>query len=116
MFRLTWCAAAFDVNAEVDNGRGPVDYKISMGKANAGLVEFKLASNTSLEKNLRNQVAIYEEASNTNRSLKVILYFSDSELDKVLRILNNLGLVRNPNIILIDANCDNKPSASKAKT
>lgn len=116
MFRLTWCATAFDVNAEVDNGRGPVDYKISMGKANAGLVEFKLASNTSLEKNLRNQVAIYEEASNTNRSLKVILYFSDSELDKVLRILNNLGLVRNPNIILIDANSDNKPSASKAKT
>jgi len=79
-------------------------------------VEFKLASNTSLEKNLRNQVAIYEKASNTKRSLKVILYFSDSELDKVLRILKTLGLVGNPDIILIDANSENKPSASKAKT
>ncbi len=116
MFRLTWCATAFDVNAEVNNGRGPVDYKISMGKANAGLVEFKLASNTSLEKNLRNQVAIYEKASNTKRSLKVILCFSDSELDKVLRILKTVGLVGNPDIILIDANSENKPSASKAKT
>lgn len=116
MFRLTWCATAFDVNAEVNNGRGPVDYKISMGKANAGLVEFKLASNTSLEKNLRNQVAIYEKASNTKRSLKVILYFSDSELDKVLRILKTVGLVGNPDIILIDANSEYKPSASKAKT
>lgn len=116
MFRLTWCATAFDVNAEVNNGRGPVDYKISMGKANASLVEFKLASNTSLEKNLRNQVAIYEKASNTKRSLKVILYFSDSERAKVLRILKTLELVGNPNIILIDASSENKPSASKAKT
>lgn len=116
MFRLTWCATAFDVNAEVNNGRGPVDYKISMGKVNAALVEFKLASNTSLEKNLRNQVAIYEKASNTKRSLKVILYFSESELAKVHRILKTLEQVGNPDIILIDANSENKPSASKAKT
>jgi hypothetical protein len=87
-----------------------------MGKANASLVEFKLASNTSIEKNLRNQVAIYEKASNTKRSLKVILYFSESELDKVRRILKTLKLVGNPDIILIDANNKNKPSASKAKT
>lgn len=113
MFRLTWCATAFDVNAEVNNGRGPVDYKISQGKKNAGLVEFKLASNTSLEINLRNQVAIYENASDTQRSLKVILHFNESELVKVLRILSNLGLSGNQDVILIDANRDNKTSASK---
>jgi hypothetical protein len=49
---------AFDVNAEVNNGRGPVEYKISVGKANAGLVEFKLARNTSLEMNLRNPAGL----------------------------------------------------------
>ncbi|WP_288255147.1 hypothetical protein [uncultured Hydrogenophaga sp.] len=114
MFRLTWCATAFDVNAEVNNGRGPVDYKISDGKSNAALVEFKLASNTSLEKNLRNQVAVYQKASNTKRALKVILHFSDSELDKVNRILKSLGLAGNPDVILIDASRANKPSASKA--
>lgn len=114
MFRLTWCATAFDVNAEVNNGRGPVDYKISKGKENASLVEFKLASNTSLEKNLRSQVAIYEKASNVKHSLKVIMFFTDSEYAKVLRILQTLELDNNPDIILIDANRDNKPSASKA--
>ncbi len=102
------------MNAEVNNGRGPVDYKISKGKENAGLVEFKLASNTSLEKNLRNQVAIYEKASNTKRSLKVILFFTESEHAKVLRILQDVKLNNNPDIILIDANRDNRPSASKA--
>jgi hypothetical protein len=114
MFRLTWCATTFDVNAEVNNGRGPVDYKISKGKENASLVEFKLASNSSLEKNLRNQVAIYEDASNTKRSLKVILFFTESEHAKVMRTLQTLELEKNPDIILIDANRDNKPSASKA--
>lgn len=114
MFRLTWCATAFDVNAEVNNGRGPVDYKISKGKENASLVEFKLASNKGLEKNLRNQVAIYENASNAKHSLKVILFFTESEHGKVLRTLQTLKLDNNPDVILIDANRDNKPSASKA--
>jgi hypothetical protein len=37
MFRLTWYATVFDVNAEVNNGRGPVDYKVSKGRRNASL-------------------------------------------------------------------------------
>lgn len=114
MFRLTWFATAYDVNSEVNNGRGPVDYKVSMGKRNASLVEFKLASNTGLEKNLRNQVAIYEKASNTAKSLKVILFFTDAELVKVRRVLRDLNLDRNESIFLIDARANNKPSASKA--
>ncbi len=40
MFRLTWYASADDVNAEVNNGRGPVDYKISRGSKDSTLVEF----------------------------------------------------------------------------
>ena len=114
MFRLTWFATAYDVNSEVNNGRGPVDYKVSLGKRNASLVEFKLASNTGLEKNLRKQVAIYEKASDTTKSLKVILFYSDPELAKVQRILRDLKLDRDENIVVIDARADNKPSASKA--
>lgn len=114
MFRLTWCATSFDANAEVNNGRGPVDFKISKGKENASLVEFKLASNTALERNLRKQVAIYQDASNTSRSLKVILFFTEPEHAKVVRMLQTLELADNPDVILIDANRDNKPSASKA--
>ena len=78
------------------------------------LVEFKLASNTQLKRNLQKQVAIYEKASDTEQSLKVIIYFSARELARVGKILRELGLRDKSDIILIDACADNKPSASKA--
>ena len=112
MFKLTWFRTEYDVNSEVNNGRGPVDTKISRGKKNANLVEFKLAKNTALEKNLDNQVKIYEKASDTDKSIKVIMYFNDSELEKVTRILKKLKLEKREDIILIDASP--KMSASKA--
>lgn len=115
LYRLTWLASESDVNREVNNGRGPVDFKISRGKKDSTLVEFKLAKNTSLEKNLKNQVKIYEAASDTKQSIKVILYFSYRELNKVNWILKKLKLTGNPDVVLIDARNDNKPSASKAK-
>ena len=71
MFRLTWCATAFDVNAEVNNGRGSSDYKVSKGRRNASLVEFKLASNSSLRRNLEKQVEVYARASQTEKGIKV---------------------------------------------
>ena len=114
LFRFTWFGTVFDVNAEVNNGRGPVDYKVSMGDADKTLVEFKLAKNTKLKQNLKNQVKIYEAANNTNQSLKVILYFTEKEKESVLSILEELKLQDDENIILIDA-CDNKPSASNVK-
>lgn len=113
-FRLTLHASISDVNSEVNNGRGPVDVKISRGSADKCLVEFKLASNTHLKRNLQNQVQIYEAANQTKKSLKVIIYFTETEQNKVIEILKELGLEDNPNIILIDARDDNKPSASKA--
>ncbi|PLY57865.1 hypothetical protein HBH1_03895 [Herbaspirillum sp. BH-1] len=113
MFRLTWYATAFDVNAEVNNGRGPVDYKVSKGKRNASLVEFKLASNSSLRRNLEKQVEVYAKASQTDRAIKVILYFSDSELEKVMGILRDLKLQDREDIVLIDAGRENKTSGSK---
>jgi hypothetical protein len=112
MFKLTWFRTEYDVNSEVNNGRGPVDAKISKGKKNANLVEFKLAKNTGLEKNLRNQVKIYEKASDTDKSIKVIMYFNDRELEKVTRILKGLELDKREEIVLIDASP--KASASKA--
>jgi hypothetical protein len=114
MFKLTWFATFFDVNSEVNNGRGPVDFKVSYGSREASLVEFKLASNTSLKKNLKNQVAIYEKANQTAKSLKVILYFSSGELAATNRVLRSLGLENSSSIVLIDARQDNKVSASKA--
>ena len=75
-------------------------------------MEFKLAKNTGLEKNLQHQVKIYERASETNASIKVIIYFSETELERVMNILRRLGLVNRPDIVMIDASP--KVSASKA--
>jgi hypothetical protein len=112
IFRLVWFGSALDINREVNNGRGPVDYKISYGVNNATLVEFKLASNTKLKQNLAKQVDVYKAASNTDRAIKVILYFSKEEEQKLFGVLSELHLAGSDDIVLIDARNDNKPSAS----
>lgn len=114
MFKLTWFGTSMDVNAEVNNGRGPVDFKVSRGRADACLIEFKLAKNTALERNLLHQVKIYEKASETRSSIKVIVYFSEDELSRVNKLLQKLNLESKEDIVLIDASLDTKVSASKA--
>jgi len=113
IYRLTWYASDFDVNREPNNGRGPVDYSISKGSKNKTLIEFKLASNSKLKQNLAKQVEVYEKANNTENSIKVILYFDNSEFKKVTKILKELKIDSKPNIILIDAGW--KISASNVK-
>jgi hypothetical protein len=62
----------------------------------------------------RSQAEIYQEASDAAAAYKVIVYFAAQELEKLRRILRELGLEGHESIILIDARSDNKPSASKA--
>jgi len=115
MFRLTWYATPANVSSEVNDGRGPVDYSISVGKSDKTLVEFKLASNTKLRQNLEHQVEVYKKAAQTNKDIKAILFFSYAEERRVKKILNDLGLQDKDNIVLIDARNDNKISASNVK-
>lgn len=114
LYRLTWFGTLSDVNREVNNGRGPVDFAVSRGRADKSLVEFKLASNSQLKRNLQNQVPIYKKASDAQHSLKVIFFFSREEKERVERTLKELKLTGHPDIILVDSRRDNKPSASKA--
>jgi len=114
LYRFTWFASPSDVSREVNDGRGPADYKISRGSKDKSIVEFKLASNPQLERNLQHQTAIYEKASDAKRSIKAILFFSESEHDRVTSILRRLKLHGRENVVLIDARSDNKPSGSKA--
>ena len=111
-FRLVWFSSPFDVNREVNNGRGPADYKVSMGADDATIVEFKLASNTSLKKNLQHQLEIYQSANNTEFGIKVIMFYTDSEKEKLVSVLRELNLDNKENVITIDARP--KVSASKA--
>lgn len=115
MYKLTWCASIYDVNREVNNGRGPVDFKVSKGSRDKTLIEFKLASNSKLKQNLKHQVDVYEAANDTAKSIKAILYFSESEFRKLQTILAELGLTGRRDVVLIDACATNKPSASNVR-
>lgn len=114
LYRLTWFGTTSDVTREANDGRGPVDFKISQGADNKSLVEFKLASNSQLRRNLEKQVEIYKKASDAQRAIKVILFFSGEQESRVRTILRELEMQDHPDVVLIDARDDNKPSGSKA--
>ena len=115
LYRLAWYGTPSDISREANDGRGPADFKISRGAKDKTIVEFKLAKNSQLERNLANQARIYEKASDaTQPSLKAILYFSPEQLLIVQDILRRLGLDSSSHVILIDSDADNKTSGSKA--
>jgi hypothetical protein len=113
LFRFTWFGTVSDVSREVNDGRGPVDFKVSRGARDKSLVEFKLAKSSHLKRNLEKQLKIYEKASDAPHSLFAILYFSEAELVKAHAILKELKIETNKDIILIDGSPD-KLSGSKA--
>lgn len=112
-FKLVCIDSPSSIDAEVNNGRGPVDFKLSRGASDSALIEFKLASNTQLERNIRNQVEVYEKANRTTQSLKVILFFSSVHQRRVSRMLKKIKVPDDAGIVLIDARRENKISASK---
>lgn len=114
VFKLFWRKTSFDFNAEVNNGRGPVDFKVSKGSQDKTIIEFKLASNSMLEQNLLNQGPIYAQSNNTSNTIVVIFYFSIEEKERVDIILKKYQLSNLENYIKID--CTRQVSASKART
>lgn len=102
VFRFTWFGTVSDVSREVDDGRGPADFKISRG-LDKTIVEFKLASNSKLKQNLQHQTETYQSASDAQTGIKVIMHYSAEERERVLAILNELGLEESHDIVLIDA-------------
>ena len=98
---------------EVNNGRGPVDFVISKGSNDSTIIEFKLASNSSL-KNILYQVEVYKAANNTQNYIIVIFYFTSEEKAKVDTLLTELNISVGEHLYLVDCRT-NKPSASKVK-
>jgi len=114
LYRMTWFASASDVTREANDGRGPVDFKVSLGSKDKTLVEFKLASNSQLKRNLKRQASVYEKASDAKETIKVIVYFTAAEKKRVDAILKELKMASDRNVVLVDARKDNKSSGSKA--
>jgi hypothetical protein len=67
-----------------------------------------------LKRNLERQTEIYKRASDAPRGIKVILFFTAEEEERVANILHELGMQNDWDVVLIDARADNKPSGSKA--
>ena len=103
----------WDINSEVDNGRGPVDFTVSGGANDKTVIELKLAKSSKLKQNLQYQVDIYKKANHTKEAVIAILYFNKNERARTLKILMELNLDKHKNIILIDG--EEKPSASNVK-
>lgn len=116
IFRFACINTKSDVNREVNNGRGPVDYKFSNGSEDSTIIEFKLAKNKKIKQNLQNQLEIYAKANNVScksNTLTAILYFNDNELNRIDKILKELKKENSKEIILIDARY--KESASNVR-
>lgn len=113
-FGLIFFGTVADVNREANNGRGPVDFKLSHGAYDKTLIEIKLASNSQLRRNLERQVEVYEKANGTRKSVKMIVCYTAEEQAKVASILRDLKLDGEEAVVVIDARADNKPSGSKA--
>jgi hypothetical protein len=113
-FGLLLARSRFDVNREPNNGRGPVDFKISSRAHDKALIEFKLAKSSSLKRNLQKQVEIYKIANKTPNAMKVVIAYTAAEMEKVDRVLDELDLAGDASIVIVDARSDNKPSASVA--
>jgi hypothetical protein len=120
-FGLLLQPSRFDVNREPNNGRGPVDFKLSAGAYDKSLIEFKLANSSSLKRNLLKQVEIYETANRTRRSVKVVIVYIVADAKKVERVFREIDDQQQlragttaGSVVVIDARSDNKPSASKA--
>jgi hypothetical protein len=112
---LVFASSKYSIDKQTNNGRGPSDIKVSMGSKDSTIVETKLAKNNHLEKNLQNQLNIYKKANNTINGVYVILYFSDSEIKKVKRILKDLEMDNFVNEWIFLVDCRKKISASKVK-
>lgn len=86
-----------------------------MGQKNQNVIEFKLASNSSLP-HVFTQVEIYEAANCSEGSLVVIFYFTEEEYIYAKNVVRAAGYeaMIDESIFLIDCRNDNKVSASKA--
>ena len=115
LFRFVWYGTSYKVDAEPNNGRGQADFIVSKGVKNQSIIEFKLASNSSLG-HVFTQVKIYEAANCADGSLIAIFYFTEEEKRFAEKVVEDAGhkSAINEAVYLIDCIKDNKKSASIA--
>lgn len=112
----TYCKANnIDISREVNNGHGPVDFKLSIGGKQKILVEIKLTSNSQLIHGVTKQLPLYMEQEEVDYAIYLIIDNGHrGRLEHFQDYYNSLENVRRDKIeyILVDGNI--QESASKA--
>ena len=107
-----------DLTREVNQGRGPIDFRFSSGYSNRVLLEIKLAKNTKFWNGLKNQLPLYMNVDSCNKGIFLVIVYTDKDAERIKKIqevchevcqYHNVDI----KIVSVDARPDNKESASK---
>ncbi|MFV0499482.1 MAG: hypothetical protein ACK5NF_05570 [Bacilli bacterium] len=111
IFRTISKAVNIGVNAEVNNGNGPVDFKF-VSNGESILTEFKLARATNASNIYKQLEKYFEMNKDAVRAFAVLISYNDEQLEKSQKIEASNT---NPQIetIIINCNPQNYKSASK---
>lgn len=103
-----------DMSCEPDEGRGPVDFKISMGQ-DLTIIEVKLSTNSNYLHGYKTQIEEYGKAEQTDKMIFVLVDLGNPGRVKTIQDFHNRKVDEGlavPELIIIDAT--QKESASKA--
>jgi hypothetical protein len=106
-----------DISPEPNIGRGPVDFKVSIGFGLRSLLELKLARNGKFWNNARKQLPTYLSAERIKNGFFVVVTFSDTDTKRVRGLKATVTSAAKAakcdiQTVIVDASTD-KPSASK---
>lgn len=103
------------MSCEPDEGRGPVDFKVSRGQ-DMTIIEVKLSTNSEYRSGYENQIEEYGKAENTDNMIYVLIDLGNPERVKTIEKLYNENLKnkrKTPEVMIINAK--EKVSASITK-
>ncbi len=105
-----------DISREADIGRGPVDFKASIGFSLRALLEVKLAKNSRFWHGLERQLPTYQRAEDIQRGFFIVVVYSEADLRRIADIRHRVEAVNSRigyhnSEVIVDAR-PNPPSAS----
>lgn len=106
-----------DISPEPNIGRGPVDFKVSIGFGLRSLLELKLARNGKFWNNARKQLPAYLSGERITNGFFVVITFTENDIKRIRGIKATVTSAAKAakcdiQTIIVDASSD-KPSASK---
>lgn len=103
-----------DLSRETNNGRGPLDFKISNGTDKV-IIETKLSTNTRLIQGIKKQLPIYMRQESCTKGIYLVINFGqDKTIKKLSDFYNALSESEKEKIKLIIIDATAPTSASKA--